>query len=478
MTAACDIAVIGAGPAGMAAAEEASAHGLRVVVLDEQPEPGGQIYRNISTNTRNGSQINEILGTDYRKGATLARRFAMACEDGRTEYRSEAPVWQVDRDLTLHFSHAGGADDLRPRHLIVATGAMERPVPIPGWTLPGVMSAGGAQIMLKAARAVPDGSVVVAGAGPLLLLVAGQLADAGAEIMAVLETTGTADYLAALPKLPAALRAQGDLRKGIAMRRSLRNAKIPIYSGVSALAAVGSDRFEAIRFMHRGKSREISAGTLLLHHGVVPNVQITRQLGCDHAWDEAQRCWRPVLDDWYNASIPGVAVAGDGGGIAGAEAAALAGRIAALQAAHSLGRLPAEERDAKAAPLRRDLAGHLAIRPLLDALFRPTQEILAPPGAATVVCRCEEVTAGGIRDAVALGATGPNQMKAYLRCGMGPCQGRLCGLTVSEIIAEARGKTVAETGYYRIRPPIKPVTLGELAGMDAVPEAHASTGSV
>jgi bacterioferritin-associated ferredoxin len=148
------------------------------------------------------------------------------------------------------------------------------------------------------------------------------------------------------------------------------------------------------------------------------------------------------------------------------EAAALAGGIAALAAAHALGQLSREERDAKAAPLRRELATHRAIRPLLDALFRPPREILAPPGVATVVCRCEEVTAGAIRDAVALGATGPNQMKAYLRCGMGPCQGRLCGLTVSEIMAEARGKSVAEIGYYRIRPPIKPVTLGELAGLD------------
>ena len=466
MTAGCDIAVIGAGPAGMAAAEEASAHGLRAVVLDEQPEPGGQIYRNISTNSVNAPRLNDILGPDYQRGATLARQFVMAGEDDRIDYRPDALVWQVDRDLTVHFSRAGGADCLRPSHLIVATGAMERPVPIPGWTLPGVMSAGGAQIMLKAARAVPDGPVVLAGAGPLLLLVARQIADAGADITAVLETTGAVDYIAAMPKLPAALRAHGDLRTGRAMRRSLRRARVPVYSGARAFAAVGSDRLEAVRFVHRGKAREIATSTLMLHHGVVPNVQVTRQLGCEHAWDEAQRCWRPVLDGWYNTSLDGVAVAGDGGGIAGAEAAALAGRIAGLGAAHRLGRLSADLRDAKAAPLRRQLARHLAIRPLLDALFRPPQEILSPPASATVVCRCEEVTAGAIRDAVALGATGPNQMKAYLRCGMGPCQGRLCGLTVAEIIAEARGKTVAETGYYRIRPPIKPVTLGELAGVD------------
>lgn len=467
MSADCDVAVIGAGPAGMAAAEEASAHGLRVVLLDEQPEPGGQIYRNISTNTHSGTPINDILGPDYRKGATLARRFVTACEDGRIDYRRDATVWQVDRDLTLHLSQAGGVADIHARRLIVATGAMERPVPIPGWTLPGVMAAGAAQIMLKAAQAVPDGPVAVAGAGPLLLLIARQLVDAGATVAAVLETTSASDYLAALPKLPAALRAHGYLRKGVAMRRRLRKARVPFYSGVRSLSVAGSDRAEAVRFEHRGATREIAAATVLLHQGVVPNVQITRQLGCEHVWDEAQRCWRPALDDWCNTSLEGIAVAGDGGGIAGAEAAAIAGRIAGLEAAHRLGRLSADERASKAAPLRRELAGHLAIRPLLDALFRPPREILDPPDAATMVCRCEEVTAGAIRDAVALGATGPNQMKAYLRCGMGPCQGRLCGLTVSEIIAAARGKPVAETGYYRIRPPIKPVTLGELAGIDA-----------
>lgn len=467
MSGACDVAVIGAGPAGMAAAEEASLHGLRIAVLDEQPEAGGQIYRNIATNARSASRVNDILGPDYRKGATLARRFGMACEDGRIDYRSEATVWQVDADRTLHVSQSGGTGALRAERLIVATGAMERPVPIPGWTLPGVMSAGAAQIMLKTAQAAPDRPVVLAGGGPLLLLAACQLVDAGAEVAALLETTGAADYVAAVPKLPSALRAHGYLRKGMAMRRRLRGAGIPIHSGVSALAAVGTDGLEAVRFVHRGKRREIPAGLLLLHHGVVPNVQLTRQLGCAHAWDDGQRCWRPVLDAWYGTSVDGVAVAGDGGGIAGAEAAAIAGRIAALEAARALGRLSARERDAKAAPLRKALAPHLAIRPLLEALFRPPQELLSPPDAATVVCRCEEVTAGAIRDAVALGATGPNQMKAYLRCGMGPCQGRLCGLTVSEIIAEARGKTLAETGYYRIRPPIKPVTLGELAGIEA-----------
>ncbi|MEM9682133.1 MAG: FAD-dependent oxidoreductase [Pseudomonadota bacterium] len=466
MTGSCDVAIIGAGPAGLAAALEAVSHGLGVVLLDEQPEPGGQIYRNVSTNAAKSDELKRILGADYLHGAALASEFAAAVDAGKIDYRTDATVWQVDPAPAIHMSRGGAAQSLSVARVIVATGAMERPVPIPGWTLPGVMGAGAAQIMMKTAQAVPDGPVVLAGAGPLLLLVAQQLIDAGAMVAAVLETTRKTDYWSALPALPAALRGHTALRKGIAMRRRIREAGVPIHSGVRGLVAVGDDRVTAIRYRQGQATGEIAATTLLLHEGVVPNLQITRQIGCEHVWNEEQRCWRPALDDWGNTSLKGFAVAGDGGGIAGADAAVPAGRIAGLEAAFRLGNLSETDRDTLAAPLRRSIAKHIAIRPLLDALFRPNEDILVPPDAETIVCRCEEVTAGAIRDAVELGATGPNQMKSYLRCGMGPCQGRFCGLTVSNIIAAERGVSVDETGYYRIRPPIKPVTLGELAAAD------------
>lgn len=466
MTAACDLAIIGAGPAGMAAAVEAVSHGLTTVVLDEQPEAGGQIYRNISTNSAKSEELKRILGPDYMHGAALARRFEAAVESGKIDYRTDATVWQVDPAPALHMSRGGIAYSLAARHIVVATGAMERPVPIPGWTLPGVMGAGAAQIMMKTAQAVPDGPVVLAGAGPLLLLVAQQLLDAGATVAAVLETTRTADYWSALPSLPGALRGHAALRKGLAMRRRIRNAGVPIHSGVRGLAALGDDRVTGVRYRQGQATGEIATATLLLHEGVVPNLQITRQIGCEHIWNDAQQCWRPVLDEWGNTTIKGFAVAGDGAGIAGADAAGPAGRLAALDAAFKLGKLSEADRASLAAPLRRAIARHLAIRPLLDALFGPNEEILRPPDAETIVCRCEEVTAGAIRDAVELGAMGPNQMKSFLRCGMGPCQGRFCGLTVSNIIAAERGASLDETGYYRIRPPIKPVTLGELAASE------------
>jgi NADPH-dependent 2,4-dienoyl-CoA reductase/sulfur reductase-like enzyme len=172
------------------------------------------------------------------------------------------------------------------------------------------------------------------------------------------------------------------------------------------------------------------------------------------------------VDEWFASSIPGIAIAGDGAGIGGAESAALRGEIAALDAARRLGRLPEAQRNEKAAPTQAELARSLRGRRFLDLLYRPAPQFLAPPADETIVCRCEEVTAGQIRDtARRLGVTGPNQMKAFLRCGMGPCQGRLCGPTVVELIAQERGVSAEETGYYRLRPPVKPVTLAELAAL-------------
>jgi bacterioferritin-associated ferredoxin len=168
-------------------------------------------------------------------------------------------------------------------------------------------------------------------------------------------------------------------------------------------------------------------------------------------------------------------VAGDGGGIAGAESAAAGGRLAALGAAARLGVLTPTERDRRATPVRAALQRLGRGRRFLDQLYRPARPFRVPEAAETIVCRCEEITAGQIREAVAQGATGPNQLKVFLRCGMGPCQGRLCALTVTELVAAQRGVAPGDVGTYRARPPFKPVTLGELASL---PQTNAAVRAV
>lgn len=311
--------IVGGGPAGLAAADTALAHGMEAVLLDEQPGPGGQIYRNIIG-------VNEdqrrILGPDYAQGESL---LAVLDRDG-LDYRPGAVVWEVTADRTVYFTQDGMARAVTADRIILAPGAMERPMPFPGWTLPGVMTCGAAQIMLKTGGIVAEGAVL-AGSGPLLLLIATQMLAAGARIEAIVETTPTRNFIAALPYLPRAFRAADYLRKGIAMTAALRRAGIPWYKGARGLRAIGADRVEALRFTAGGKPRELPCKTLLLHQGVVPNVQISRSLRLDHDWDAMQRAWRPRLDPWGETGLDGIFVAGDGGGIVGAKASAIQGRL-------------------------------------------------------------------------------------------------------------------------------------------------------
>lgn len=449
-----DLCVIGAGPAGMAAASCAAEAGAAVLLLDEQSSPGGQIYRAIASG---GQSRAAVLGPDYLAGRALADKLSQSV----LTYRSGATVWRVDPDGTVAFSVDGEAEVVQAKRLIIATGATERPYAFPGWTLPGVMMAGAGQILLKAnGLALKD--AVIAGSGPLLYLIAQQLVAAGAPPKAVVELTDHSNRLAALRHLPGALRGWRYLAKGWSMLAALRRAGVPRYKGASKLRALGEGAVEGIAFTVKGREQQLDCTTLLIHQGVVPNVQITRSLGLPHDWDAAQRCWRPRSDDWGTTALENIAVAGDGGGIGGARAAEHAGRLAALEALRALGLLNERERDLKAAPQRAALARETAVRPFLDALYAPPSEALRPSDE-TIVCRCEEVTAGEIRRLANLDCQGPNQMKAFSRCGMGPCQGRYCGLTVSEIIAEEKAISPEEVGYYRIRPPLKPITLGELA---------------
>jgi len=199
---------------------------------------------------------------------------------------------------------------------------------------------------------------------------------------------------------------------------------------------------------------------------VIPSIQISLALQLRHEWDETQLCWRPVLDPWGQTSVPSVAIAGDGGGIAGAEAAVRTGQLATLDAALWLGHIGEAERDRRARPIRVALDRERVLRPFLDRLYRPPHSVILPAEDDIIVCRCEEVSVGQIRRAARLGATGPNQLKAFTRCGMGPCQGRICGPLVTAIVADVQGKPIAEMGTYRPRAPFKPITVGALADLE------------
>ncbi|WP_084539594.1 NAD(P)/FAD-dependent oxidoreductase [Azorhizobium doebereinerae] len=451
---AVDLAVVGAGPAGLAAATLAASAGLSVLLLDENAGPGGQVYRAITTSPLGEGRV---LGPDYWSGAALAREMLAS---GAT-YVPGATVWSLSRELELGVSVGGQAHLVQARRVILATGALERPMPIPGWTLPGVMTAGGAQTLLKSSGLVPEGRIVLAGCGPLLWLLAAQYLEAGVRLEAILDTTARENWRAALPEAFGFLTSPY-FRKGLALLRKVR-AAVRIISGVTTLAAEGDESVTAVRYATAGgESGRIELDTLLLHQGVVPNVNLANAAGIPLVWDAEQLCFRPDVDAAGTSPVAGLAVAGDGAGIGGALGAAERGRLAALAAIAALkpGAPVLAQRPQVEAALHKALRG----RAFLDRLYRPADGFRRP-APDTIACRCEEVTARQVTETVALGCAGPNQLKSFLRTGMGPCQGRMCGLTISELMAEAQGVTPAEIGYYRLRAPVKPISVAELASL-------------
>jgi len=440
------VVIVGAGPAGLAAAVETAKRGLRTVLLDENPAPGGRIWQAIEA--RGASDADE------EAGIALIREFRAS--GAEAWYGSS--VWGIEPDGTVFWSRDGAAGSLRGHRIVLATGTTERPMPLPGWTLPGVMTVGAAQIALKTGGLVPDGETWIAGQGPLIFLYAAQAIRAGGKLAGILDVSDRAARWRAVRHLPGAI---ADIRKGAGWWREVGRAGVPILR-VTDIRAEGSGVLDRISFRAGNTQRTEAADLLLLHDGVIPSIQITRALGCAHVWDERQRCWRPTTNDWGETNVPGVVVAGDGAGVGGAAAAVLSGRIAGLGCTYALGRIDTATRDRAAAPLRARHAAALASRPFIDTLFAPRP---VAPTDPVLICRCEEVTTGQIRRAVELGCQGLNQLKAFTRCGMGPCQGRMCGSSVAEVLAGARGLHPREIEPYRTRFPARPLTVGELAGL-------------
>ena len=442
----------------MAAAIAARRYGLNVMVVDEQPMPGGQIWRSVDAAHRRDT----ILGAAYVDGRAVAASFRAS----GAIYEPETQLWQIEEGFRAYVSRDRVPKVIHADSLVLATGAQERPVPFPGWTLPGVLTVGAAQILLKSAGEIATDPVWIAASGPLPLLYASQLLRAGGRIAGYIDTTPAGQWRAALRYLPQALWSAGEIMKGLGWIAQLRASGVPIFKGVTDLEAIGDERIEEVRFRSRtGKAQSRPANVLFVHEGIVPSIHTAASLGCTMVWSDRQDCFHPIVDDWGETSSDGVFIAGDGAGIAGAKAALLRGELVGIRIAHRRGRLLSSEADHIAAPVRRKLQRELAVRPFLDALFKPRRKVFLP-SENTIACRCEGVTAAEVRNLARLGRPGPNQVKSSSRCGMGPCQGRQCGYTVTRILAEAQGRSPGDVGYYHVRPPLKPVTLGELALLD------------
>ncbi|WP_170546890.1 NAD(P)/FAD-dependent oxidoreductase [Ruegeria arenilitoris] len=455
-----DCAIIGAGPAGMSAAIELAQAGADVVVLDRADRAGGQIYRSAADSPLPDAAH---LGPDYAAGADLIIRF----EQSGATHLAGADVWHLGDDGRILFSYQGETREVHCREMLLCPGAMERPMPIPGWTLPGVMTAGAAQVMLKSDAVVADGAVF-AGSGPLLYLIVAQYLRLGVQVAALVDTTPRQHFFDAAPLMPRALQQLGNLRKGLSLLREIRASGVATYRYAENLEVIGDDRATGLRFSASGQQHEVSADTVFLHHGVQPNLNMSRAMGLAHHWNSTQMCWQVTVDAFGQSSVPHVSVGGDGAGIIGADGARAAGRVAAQNILFRLGRISQADRDQSVRADLNDLSALKPFRRFIDCLYRPTEALRLPRDAETQVCRCEEQSLGDLRKGFEQGARDPNALKSLTRCGMGPCQGRQCGHVVAGLLAQWRAESPEEVGYYRLRSPQRLLTLDELGRYGSV----------
>lgn len=439
--------IVGAGPAGVRAAQALVAHGLRPVLIDEAPRAGGQIYRRPPAHFRRTAAA--LYGTEAARATAL---HAAADEiAGRIEHRPDSLVWNAQGGV-LDVLHRGRIERMPYQGLIVATGATDRVLPVPGWTLPGVTTLGGAQVALKFQGCAIGGRVVLMGSGPLLYLVAYQYAKAGAQVAAVLDSARLADQLAALPLM---LTQPSTLMKGAWYVAWLHAHRVPILRGVRPLKIAGDERVESVQFEHRGQTRTIECDAVGIGHALRSETQLADLLGCGFAFDAPQRAHLPLRDAAGRSSVAGVYLAGDGAGILGADAAEWAGERAALALLEDRG-IAVDA--ARARALEQRLAGLQPFRRGLERAFPFPADWAAHAEDELVVCRCENITAGQLRATVReTGADDINRLKALSRVGMGRCQGRMCGVAAAEVLAQACGRPVGEVGRLRGQAPIKPV---------------------
>lgn len=458
------VLVVGGGPGGLSAASVIAEHGVDVVVIDERSKLGGQFYKQPPPER----DIDDSrIDSQYRAGRKLIAR----AQDTGVRFLNDVTLWGAFAPDSL----VARSDDcdwaLRPERLVLATGAHERPVPIPGWTLPGVMTTGAAQTLLRSSQVAPGERVVLSGNGPLNMQVAAELVRAGVEVVALAEQADLrwwrnlgagAGMLASAPELVA---------KGFSYRSTLARARVPVMDRASVVEIRGDGQVESAVVARldargdpvRGTEREFAADAVCLGYGFIPANEISRALGCDHRYDPNTGTLVAVRTATGRTSIDQVWVVGDAGGINGAYVATALGAVAGADVLADLGATASDRLERSASGLRQTLRRHKRFQDHLRSLYRAEPLTTQLASDRTLVCRCESVTLVELREAFTGGAKSAGAAKRLTRAGMGKCQGRYCSPSVLALATEAAGVPPDEFSGFAPQAPIRPVAIGEVA---------------
>ena len=443
------VVIVGAGPAGVRAAEVMVAAGIRPILIDEGLCSGGQIYRQQPAGFRRSKT--ELYGPEAAKADAIHSTMDRLLPS--VDYRPNSLVWAL-WDGVLHVLNGRRTSPIKYDVLIVASGATDRVFPIPGWTKPGVYTLGAAQIALKAQSCGIGSRVIFIGSGPLLYLVAYQYLQVGNPPIAVLDTGTVADRLAASTQL---LARPAYLLRGLLYIWSLRLNGVKILSGITPTAIDGGESVSALRFQdRRGRELTLFCDGIGFGYHLRAECQLADLAKVPFSFNEPMAQFLPECDEYGRTANPGIYLAGDGVQLAGADAAESMGRLAAYAAlndlGHSVDKTIVGKEKRRNARFRRFRDGLARAFPWPGRRFAK----LLPDEA--VICRCEVVTAGALRQtARALGSQEINRSKALGRVGMGRCQGRYCSLAATEILAAELGIPTANVGRLRGQAPVKPV---------------------
>lgn len=480
MTRRFEALIVGAGPAGLSAAVELAQRGIEVAIVDDNPGVGGQVYRQSPADfvMDNGSHLSARSKIGHRlikKVNTLSAKITLI---------RDAYTWGFFDDDSLALLHNGEIELIEFGKLFLCEGAIERSIPFPGWTLPGIMTVGGLQNMVVHQHLLPGKRFLLVGCSPLLLSVAASLVSAGAEFVGLCEAT---TYLENLKLVPELLMQTHMWREIISMQSQLLRRSAKNYRPYTIVSAEGDSRVRKATIARLdknwapipGSEMQMDIDVIGLGFGFLPQSRLARLCGCDQVYDPDQKYWKPETDKYLRTSKPNIYVAGDSSGIGGADLAALEGRIAGVHAASDLCHTSQKETLTRLAALLRKKRHTDRYASVLNKIFAPRSGLYNVMDGNTVVCRCEGITAGEITAGIELGHSNINALKRATRFGMGLCQGKTCESIVTQMMLR-KDISIEEVGYLNLRPPLGPMPLSTFEDFDSavVSEYDQITGKI
>lgn len=450
------VAIVGAGPAGLAATQVLFRHGAQVLLIDENRSPGGQLLRR-----GRSDPCQQWPREAWASGSRLQSEMSLA------KVLSHAQVLGRDPDGSLWVEDAHGRMlSIQADTLLMATGARERFVPFPGWTLPGVMSPGAVQVMLKESGILPAHDMLLAGSSPLLYAVGSEVLAARGRVQAIVDQAG---IRAGARLLTAASGVWSPLNAAMVSMFKLIRGRVPVLSQRKIQAARGKQELEEVVTVKldrqgkhiRGSERIYPVRIAAVGNGFMPNVELAAQAGCSLVQDCFPGTWATGVDDRMQTNLPGIYAAGEAAGIGGGGKALVEGQIAAWAILQDLELCPEVEADRILKSLYPKRRKWLAYGRAVHTYCRPRGQNIGDLPEETVICRCENVTLAEIKCGIEQGFTSMEALKKSTRCGMGMCQGRTCQPIVSEILAERFPETPLQPPSVRM--PVKAVSVGNLA---------------